>query len=189
MSPSSGSRRTPMPPTTFAQGLQNSTALPSDAEESIACGRKGRRAGGFSYWKTACVVLLFCAATTFATASPIYKQLFHFSGTDGANSNSLVQGTDGNLYGTTQSGGANSAGTVFKITPAGALTTLYSFCTAANCSDGALPRNPLIQGADGNFYGTTTFYGANNIGGTVFKITSKGILTTLYSFCGNGCLG
>src|SRR5229473_702214 len=91
MSPSSGSRRTPMPPTTFAQGLQNSTALPSDAEESIACGRKGRRAGGFSYWKTACVVLLFCAATTFATASPIYKQLFHFSGTDGDNSNSLVQ--------------------------------------------------------------------------------------------------
>ena len=133
-----------MPPTTFAQGLQNSTALPSDAEESIACGRKGRRAGGFSYWKTACVVLLFCAATTFATASPIYKQLFHFSGTDGANSNSLVQGTDGNLYGTTQSGGANSAGTVFKITAGGTMTTLYNFCSAAKCSDGVGPESGLL---------------------------------------------
>src|SRR5713226_5458143 len=161
MSPSSGLRKTPMPPTTFAQGLQNSTALPSDAEESIACGRKGRRAGGFSYWKTACVVLLFCAATTFAKASPIYKQLFHFSGTDGANSNSLVQGTDGNLYGTTQSGGANSAGTVFKITAGGTMTTLYNFCSAAKCSDGVGPESGLLLGSNGNFYGTTYNGGAH----------------------------
>lgn len=106
---------------------------------------------------------------------------------------SLVEGSDGNLYGTTQQGGLPSSrclantfgcGTVFKITPAGELTTLHVFCTKANCVDGVAPNAPLILGKDGNLYGTTYFGGTNGpYAGTVFQITPAGKLTTLYSFC------
>ena len=107
--------------------------------------------------------------------------------TDGANPYaSLVQVTNGNFYGTTQYGGANNSGTVFKITPAGKLTTLYSFCAQSNCTDGLQPSASLIQATNGNFYGTTQYGGAIG-GGTVFKITPTGTLTTLYSFCGENC--
>jgi len=99
------------------------------------------------------------------------------SGPDGA----LVQGTDGNLYGTTQSGGAYDYGTVFKITPSGMLTMLHSFCSQSNCNDGANPEAGLVQAIDGNFYGTATFGGTYG-DGTVFKITPSGTLTTLYNF-------
>ncbi len=100
----------------------------------------------------------------------------------------LIQGTDGNFYGTTLGGGANGDGTVFKITSGGTLTTLYSFCSQGDCTEGAYPYAGLIQGADGNFYGTTSQWGANYEGGTVFKITSGGTLTALYSFCSqSGC--
>jgi uncharacterized repeat protein (TIGR02543 family) len=95
----------------------------------------------------------------------------------------LVQGTDGNLYGTTSTDGNYGYGTVFKITPSGALTTLYSFCTQSDCTDGATPVAGLVQGTDGNFYGTTSSGGAKNEG-TVFKITPEGTLNTLYSFTG-----
>jgi len=92
----------------------------------------------------------------------------------------LVQGSDGDFYGTTYEGGTNDAGSVFKITPSGVLTSLYSF-TGEN--DGASPEAGLVQGSDGNFYGTTYGGGADN-SGTVFKITTNGTLTTLYSFTG-----
>ncbi len=102
-----------------------------------------------------------------------------------------MQGTDGNFYGTTYGGGAEPrVGTVFKITPGGALTTLYSFCAQTNCTDGQQPYAGLVRGSDGNFYGTTLEGGANtgcSLGsgscGTVFKITPGGALTTLHSFC------
>jgi uncharacterized repeat protein (TIGR03803 family) len=106
--------------------------------------------------------------------------------TDGYNPNAgLVQATNGNFYGTTLEGGANGEGTVFKITPSGELTTLYSFCSQSGCTDGALPYAGLIQATDGNFYGTTYEGGTTdcNAGcGTVFKITPSGKLTTLHSF-------
>ena len=96
----------------------------------------------------------------------------------------LVQATDRNLYGTTGGGGNAGDGTVFKITPSGTLTTLYSFCSQANCTDGAFPYYAgLVQATDGNFYGTTLDGGANKNSGTVFKITPSGTLTTLYNFC------
>ncbi len=99
----------------------------------------------------------------------------------------VVQGSDGNFYGTTLEGGANNEGTVYKITPSGALTTLYSFCAQSECTDGLHPEAGLLQGSDGNFYGTTDGGGASNEG-TVFKITPSGARTTLYSFCGqSGC--
>jgi uncharacterized repeat protein (TIGR03803 family) len=106
----------------------------------------------------------------------------------------LIQATDGDLYGTTVSGGVNayngynSAGTVFKITPRGELTTLYTFCSQSDCADGSGPSAPLIQGTDGNFYGTTSYAGNTSGGtatgwGTVFQITPSGTLTTLHTFC------
>ena len=102
-------------------------------------------------------------------------------------SSALIQGTDGNLYGT--AGGTYTGGTFFKITPAGALTTLYMFCSQPNCTDGEYPRS-LVRGSDGNFYGTTYAGGTSSnctlegsMGcGTIFKITPQGTLTTLYSF-------
>src|SRR5579862_4058651 len=71
----------------------------------------------------------------------------------------LVQGAGGDLYGTTQGGGTSTysfGGTIFRITPAGALTTLYNFCLQSGCPDGALPGAALVEAAGGDFYGTTT---------------------------------
>lgn len=92
----------------------------------------------------------------------------------------LIQGSDGNLYGTTYFGGSHGFGTVFKVTPSGVETVLYSF---ASGSDGANPYAGVIQGSDGNFYGTTYNGGASGHG-TVFKITPSGTETVLYSFGG-----
>ena len=129
------------------------------------------------------VVFLFAMAA--ASSAQTFSTLASFDNTDGANPSyiSLVQGTSGDLYGTTELGGANGDGTVFKITTAGKLTTLHSF----DYSDGAGPYAGLVLASDGNFYGTTTFGGANG-DGTVFKITTAGKLTTLYNFCSqSGC--
>src|SRR5208283_1356970 len=108
--------------------------------------------------------------------------LYFFSGgNDGANPQAgLVQGSNGNFYGTTYGGGTNNYGTVFKIRTNGGLTSLYSF-TGGN--DGANPQAGLLQGSDGNFYGTTYQGGTNNYG-TVLKISTNGGLTRLYSFTG-----
>jgi uncharacterized repeat protein (TIGR03803 family) len=102
----------------------------------------------------------------------------------------LIQGGDGNLYGTTSRYGAHGdAGTIFKLTLGGVLTTLYSFCSQiknGECTDGQYPETGLVQGADGNLYGSTNAggdSGPDNNGGTVFKITPSGTLTTIYSFC------
>jgi uncharacterized repeat protein (TIGR03803 family) len=93
----------------------------------------------------------------------------------------LVQGTDGNFYGTAVNGGAKSDGTVFKMTPSGAVTTLYSFCSLKNCTDGINPYAALVEGVNGNFYGTTDGDDSND--GTIFEITPAGGLTTLHTFC------
>jgi uncharacterized repeat protein (TIGR03803 family) len=100
----------------------------------------------------------------------------------------LVQATNGHLYGTTHSGGASGGGTVFKISPSGTLTTLYSFCAQSGCKDGEHPGGGLVQASDGDLYGTTSGGAANGNYGTVFKITPSGTLTTLYNFCSqSGC--
>jgi uncharacterized repeat protein (TIGR03803 family) len=98
----------------------------------------------------------------------------------------VVEASDANFYGTTEGGGANDDGTVFRLTPKGVLTTLYSFCSQSGCSDGTGPTASLVQGTDGDLYGTTQAGGIVNGCGTVFKITLAGKLTTLYQFqCGN----
>jgi uncharacterized repeat protein (TIGR03803 family) len=122
--------------------------------------------------------------TVFKTTSGgVHTTLVSFDYSDGAFPSAvLVQGVDGNFYGTTEDGGTNGgAGTVFRITPAGVLTTLYSF---SGGNDSAEPIPGLAQGADGNFYGTTLEGGSNGGFGTVFEITPAGAFTSLYSFAG-----
>lgn len=103
----------------------------------------------------------------------------------------VIQATNGDFYGTTPQGGAHASGTVFKVTAEGKITTLYSFCSQSNCTDGANPYARLLQATDGNFYGTTEMGGGGACAqgcGTVFRITPEGTLTTLYSFCSQtGC--
>jgi uncharacterized repeat protein (TIGR03803 family) len=95
----------------------------------------------------------------------------------------LVEGTDGDFYGTTSRFVADNNGTVFKITPRGELMTLYSFCPQVNCAKGANPDPGVIQASDGNFYGTTNRGGAHDFG-EIFKITPAGEFTLLHSFAG-----
>jgi uncharacterized repeat protein (TIGR03803 family) len=214
-----------------------------------------------SRWlRMACCVFVLCIATAVAAPAQTFTLLDSFSGTDGAAPVGMVQGADGNFYGTTLRGGASGActenslgcGTVFEITPAGTLTTLhsfaggsdglspngliqgtdgkfygttsgggagancsassgcgiiysivpggtpvtlYSFCSLASCADGFAPQAGLVQGSDGNFYGTTSAYGdesdycSNSPCGTVFKITPTGVLTILYTFSNPGMVG
>ena len=113
----------------------------------------------------------------------------------------LLQGSDGNFYGTMH-GGAHGQGAIFQVTPAGVVNTIYSFCAVTSnsiCTDGAGP-SVVIEGADGALYGTTSAGGAeqqnsfnSQYGGTIFRLTTSGTLTTLYNFCSvpgenNNCL-
>ncbi len=93
-----------------------------------------------------------------------------------------VLAKDGNLYGATLQGGANSQGLIYKLTPAGKLTALYTFCSQTKCTDGSLPEFGPILGSDGNLYGTTSNGGANDLG-EVYRLTLSGKLTVLHSFC------
>jgi uncharacterized repeat protein (TIGR03803 family) len=102
--------------------------------------------------------------------------------------NDLAQGTDGSFYGTTRSGGSNFTGTIFAISPSGSFTNLHTFAGTAistkghaTSAEGAAPAGALAQGADGNFYGTTQYGGANGTG-TIFRVSPTGVFTNLYSF-------
>jgi len=130
----------------------------------------------------ACLVL-YVATATVSSAQSTLTTLVTFDGRNGAIPLAvLTQGVDGNLYGTTYGGCSSTCGTVFKMTPAGALKTLYTFCSQASCTDGSMPLGSLVQSVDGFFYGVTEFGGAHN-SGTIFKINTSGKLTTIYSFC------
>ncbi|MGH8093952.1 MAG: choice-of-anchor tandem repeat GloVer-containing protein [Chthoniobacterales bacterium] len=138
----------------------------------------------------------FGAGTVFTidpTQTPPITPTFLHAFSGGADGGSVYAGViqstvDGNFYGATYGGGIvnsqfpDGAGTVFKITPGGTLTTLHTFTGG---SDGANPRGGLVQDSQGDFYGTTTAGDVSSMtpsGGTVFKITSAGVLTTLHSF-------
>jgi uncharacterized repeat protein (TIGR03803 family) len=129
-------------------------------------------------------IFVFCIAGAIVSRAQTLTTLVSFDFTDGAEPyySSVIAGPNGNLYGTTLSGGVNALGTVFEVTTGGELTTLYSFCSQNACADGTTPFGGLVLGTDGNFYGTTDGGGANNYG-TVFQITPEGALTTIYNFC------
>ncbi len=143
----------------------------------------------FKLFTLTALTLVFCGVAMPSSSAQVLSTLVTFNGSNGNHPDArLIQATDGNFYGVTQNGGLTNqicttggCGTVFKMTSGGTLTTLYQFCSAGNCTDGANPFGGLVQGADGNFYGTTIYGGANQ-NGTVFKITPNGSLSTLHSF-------
>lgn len=146
-----------------------------------------------------------CGTVFKLTPGGVETVLYSFGGSasDGVQPGGLTQGSDGNFYGTTQNGGANSCsttgethdcGTVFKVTPGGAETILYSFGNGYSSGfltpDGIAPGGDLVQGSDGAFYGTTVSGGQGRCGGffgcgTVFRITPAGALTVIYAFSVN----
>jgi uncharacterized repeat protein (TIGR03803 family) len=125
--------------------------------------------------------------TSAGTLTTLYSFSCPETGCGGGSNNpaygALIQATNGDFYGTAAAGGTNGQGTVFRMTPSGAVRTLYNFCSQTGCTDGSRPSGGLVQATDGNFYGTTEFGGANGEDfGTIFKITTAGTLTTLHSF-------
>src|ERR1051326_3143611 len=132
-------------------------------------------------WNLGIVAAAIVAGPVIVSAQTV-TVLHSFNGADGQLPEAvLVQGSDGNFYGTTALGGANHKGTIFKIDSAGNLTTLHSFTGFPN--DGADPVAGLIQGSDGNFYGTTAL-GGMFAQGTLFRVTPAGAVTIVHSFSG-----
>ena len=135
------------------------------------------------------ISLLLIAGRVFPSHAQTETTLYSFGSftNDGANPvGGLLLGGDGNFYSTTSSGGTSNRGTVFRISPNGSYTNLYSF--SGPPSDGASPSAGLVLGGNGNFYGTTQDGGTStNCGGgcgTVFRISSSGVYTNLHSFTG-----
>jgi uncharacterized repeat protein (TIGR03803 family) len=131
--------------------------------------------GKLNWGKCACAVFVLCGAMAIPLPAQTFTTLLSFDATDGQNPNGgLVQAANGDLHGTTQSGGTGGGGTAFTITPRGTLTTLHSFCSTSaggvDCTDGSYPVAGLVQETDGKFYGTTLEGGANS-DGTVFSIS------------------
>jgi uncharacterized repeat protein (TIGR03803 family) len=123
------------------------------------------------------------------TPGGLFTNLFSFNGTNGSRPTAgLVQGSDGSFYGTTSQGGPDyngptivGKGTVFRITATGLFRSLHAF----DGTDGAAPEAGLVEGSDGQLYGTTQFGGTNGDNGTVFRITTNGALTSMHSFDGS----
>lgn len=129
-----------------------------------------------------------CGTVFRISTAGAFSTLHDFNRADGCGPVAvLIQGNDGNIYGTTNRGGSHGLGTIFKISLAGKFTSLYSFCSESNCADGQEPAAGLIQGTDGNFYGTTSHGGVTGKvfkTGTMYQITPAGTLTTLHNFDG-----
>jgi len=114
----------------------------------------------------------------------VFKTLYSFDNTNGASPNSALtlNTNDGNIYGTTFVGGTNGGfGTIFKMTPSGAFTSLFSF----NGTNGGHPMAQPTVGPDGKLYGTTYSGGTNDFG-TIYSITTNGLFSSLFSFDGGG---
>ncbi len=131
--------------------------------------------------KLHCLMLMIVLAVSAARLhAQTYTDLHDFNETDGCCAtypSMLAQGEDGNIYGTTTSGGAHLYGNFFVMTPSGTLTNLYSF----DLTHGGYPQGGISMGTDGNFYGTT-YQGGTHSFGTIFKLTPSGAFTELYDF-------
>jgi uncharacterized repeat protein (TIGR03803 family) len=146
----------------------------------------------YSAWKVVIIVVLMCAAFAISSSAQTLTTIYDFCSQTGCPEGSapwggLVQGPDGNFYGTTSDVGSVGQGAVYKLTSSGALTVLHSF---TGLSDGGVPLAGLVHASDGNFYGVTHVGGGTSGCGTVYKVTPSGTLTTLYEFAGganDGC--
>ncbi|MGA7219336.1 MAG: choice-of-anchor tandem repeat GloVer-containing protein [Candidatus Sulfotelmatobacter sp.] len=126
------------------------------------------------------------------TTAGVFASLYSFcvltNCADGEEPTGILQATDGNFYGATPYGGASPFGTLFKLTPAGALTTLHNFCTKGgqHCTDGEYP-GPLVQATDGNFYGVA-YQGGQSSHGTAYKV-SVGLSAFVETVTASGAVG
>jgi uncharacterized repeat protein (TIGR03803 family) len=128
------------------------------------------------------VALLFTVAVSAQTYTTLYTYPIGAGAYSGIGFPQVMsQGRDGDLYSTIQNDGTKNVGTVYKMTTAGAPTTVYNFCSLTSCTDGGYPFGGVTLGFDGNLYGTTQGYGTHSAG-TVFKVTPTGTLTTLWNF-------
>jgi uncharacterized repeat protein (TIGR03803 family) len=121
-----------------------------------------------------------------ATESVLYSFAGQYAGDGQGSEGNLIMDSAGNLYGTTELGGADNSGTVFKISPSGAESVLHSF--VGGTTDGAGPVAGLVMDSAGNLYGTTPSGGAYGAG-TVFKVSASGAENVLYSFAGGATDG
>jgi uncharacterized repeat protein (TIGR03803 family) len=178
-----------MTPSGTLTTLHDFCSLPDCADgavlyESLALGTDGNFYGATWAGGSAADAGTVFTITPTGTLTTIYTFCvdgYPFCGGPGALGPAL--GRHGDFYGTTAFGGAYGEGSIFKITPQGKLTTIYSFCAQIACTDGSDARSGVILGSDGNLYGTT-YYGGTYNEGTVFRITPAGVLTTLHSFDG-----
>jgi len=160
------------PPLLQSNDIDHVKKLVFQAFPSVAAGAlKGFLMKPSPLFKISCAVFFLWIATAMTSPAQTYTNLLTFNGNNGGQPQnmSFVEGTDGNLYGTALAGGVEGKGMVFKITPSGTLTTLYSFCAQDNCADGASPYGGLFQATGGTFYGTT-YYGGAYGDGTIFSL-------------------
>jgi uncharacterized repeat protein (TIGR03803 family) len=128
------------------------------------------------------VALLFAVAASAQTYTKLYTYPIGAGAYSGIGFPQVMsQGRDGDLYSTIQNDGTHNVGTVYKMTTAGAPTTVYNFCSLTSCADGSYPFGGVTLGFDGNLYATTQGGGTHGAG-TVFKVTPTGTLTTLWNF-------
>lgn len=117
-------------------------------------------------------------------ASPVFETVASFETPPLSPIGGLVLHTDGNYYGTTSDGGRYGLGTVFRLTPAGALTVITHFTGTSGAAPGSAPLTGLTKAADGSLYGTTSSGGSDDFG-TIFKVTTAGTFTSLVGFTGS----
>lgn len=130
-------------------------------------------------WPMSLALLTCLLGSTNASFAQTITTIATFAGSNGSEPyDSLIQGTDGSLYGTTSKGGTANLGTVFKIAPGGVLTVIHSFLGP----DGSLPTGALLQASNGRLYGTTG--GSDNNLGTIFEISTNGDFKLLHTFTG-----
>lgn len=159
------------------------TASPENPVAGLTQGKDGNFYGTTRYGGTGVGGTIFKLST-----NGIVSVLVNFDSNTGGDSRAgLTLGPDGYFYGTTSFSGPGSTGTVFKMATNGALSVLFSFHPAVwngsmvTNTDGSMPEAGLTLGPDGCFYGTTSQGGMNGGGGTIFRITTNGVLTTLFS--------
>ena len=157
---------------------RDSSNWKGDAMPLVHAGRLLRKVFGLAF--------LICATTVISASAQTFTTLITFNVANGWDpaAQSLVQGLDGSLYGTTFEGGLYGGGTIFKLSKNGQLVTVHNFCALSGCADGQEPAAGLIQATDGSFYGTTEFGGQGFYPeGTLFSMSPTGEFATLYSFC------
>jgi hypothetical protein len=142
-------------------------------------GKALRRCG----WKFILPAVLLCAAVAQAqTLTPLADFSRSTGGGPGA---PMIQGLDGNFYGTAGDAGIGEHGAVFIATPGGTLSDLFSFCKAPTCPTGANPSLSLLQVSNGDFFGFTLGTSDN---GTLFKLSPTGdLINNLHTFCATTC--